>query len=51
MFSTQGEEIYNTYGPLSNEELLHMYGYTEHPDLAANDNVCQAVYMIISVVL
>ena len=25
----KGEEVMNTYGQLSNAELLHMYGFTE----------------------
>ncbi|ESN94930.1 hypothetical protein HELRODRAFT_193766 [Helobdella robusta] len=35
----KNEEIFNTYGELSNEQLLHMYGYAEHPTLALYDTV------------
>ena len=35
----QGEEVYNTYGPLTNQELLHMYGFTERYPLNTNDSV------------
>ena len=35
----QGEEVYNTYGPLTNQELLHMYGFTERYPLNTHDSV------------
>ncbi|XP_071949120.1 N-lysine methyltransferase setd6-like [Antedon mediterranea] len=34
-----GEEVYNTYGELSNSQLLHMYGFAEKP----SDNVFDVV--------
>ena len=28
-YKRQGEEVFNTYGELSNSHLLHMYGFAE----------------------
>ena len=37
-FNVQGEEIMNTYGQLSNADLLHTYGFTETDN--PYDEVC-----------
>jgi len=39
LFTSQGDEVFNTYGELANWQLIHMYGFAESP----SDNHYDAV--------
>lgn len=46
---SQGEEVFNTYGEISNEEMLYLYGYAENDEKNPHEEVfirCQHVYEV-----